>query len=728
MKHLLPPAFRRSLRTPCASFLALLVAFGLLATPAFSDDAVRGLTAEDLVSMERLSDPRVSPDGGWIVFTLRETDLEDDRGRTDLWIVGSDGAGEPRRLTTDPASDHSPRWSADGEWIYFLSARSGSSQVWKLPVAAPGEARRVTDLPLDVGGFGLSPDDRRLAVALEVFPDCLDLACTVERLEEREASPRTGRVYESLFVRHWDTWKDGRRSHLFVLDLEDADATPVDLTAGMDADVPTRPWGGFGEIAWTPDGEGVVFTARVAGREEAWSTNFDLYYLEVEEARSSEGVPRRLTDNPAWDTQPAFTPDGRHLAYLAMERAGFEADQLELVLRAWDDGDLGEERILTAEWDRSVGDVVLAPDFAGGAGTIYVTAQDRGNVRLFALDVGESVEVTELWGEGHVRSPLLVSEGSSDAPRMVFGLDTFTRPVDLFSLDLAAARAGDGSLQRLTAVNEERLAEIEMGGYEQFSFEGWNGETVYGYLVRPAGFEEGRRYPVAFLIHGGPQGSFDNDFHYRWNPQTYAGAGYAVVTIDFHGSTGYGQDFTDSITGHWGDRPLEDLRKGYAYALETWDFLDDDRDCALGASYGGYMINWIAGNWTDEFDCLVNHDGLFDLRAMYHSTEELWFPEWEMGGTPWTNPEGYERFNPARFVQRWQTPMLVIHGALDFRVVETEGLSTFTALQRRGIPSKLLYFPDENHWVLSPNNSIQWHDVVLGWLDRWTAPDDGEPR
>ncbi|MCG8461819.1 MAG: S9 family peptidase, partial [Holophagales bacterium] len=635
---------------------------------------------------------------------------------------------------THGSADVSPRWSPDGRHIYFLSSRSGSMQVWRLPLAG-GEAQAVTALPLDLGGFTLSPDGKSLAVSMEVFPECPEtsesgsaggregaagssppsiLECTTAELERRAASGETGRVYDRLFVRHWDTWKDGRRSQLFTTSVpgvgEEPASTAVHVSAegdgALDADIPSKPFGGFEEIVWTPDSKGLIFTARVAGAAEPWSTNFDLYHA------SADGTlpPKRLTENPAWDTQPGFSPDGRTLAYLAMARPGFESDRRVLVLRTFTAGaygpELGEPRLLTQEWDRSVGGFFFAAD----GRTVYATAGDVGKVGLFAIDV-ETAEVSTVFRNGHVRSPARVGD------RFVFGLDTLVHPVDLFTLPVEPAGAEP---RAITRVNRERLAEIEMGAYEQFSFAGWNGETVYGYLVKPAGFRDGERYPVAFLIHGGPQGTFDDDFHYRWNSQVYTGAGYAVVMIDFHGSTGYGQAFTDSITGDWGGKPLEDLQKGWASVLERYPFLDGERACALGASYGGYMINWIAGAWPDAFDCLVNHDGLFDMKGMYFSTEELWFPEWEMGGTPWENPAGYERHDPMSGVDRWQTPMLVIHGALDYRVVDTQGLATFTALQRRGIPSRLLYFPDENHWVLKPQNSKLWHQTVRDWLDRWT--------
>jgi dipeptidyl aminopeptidase/acylaminoacyl peptidase len=670
----------------------VIVSVCLLTLPAAAD--ARNFTAQDLVTMERLSDPQPSPDGEWIAFVRRTTDVEADKGRTDVWLVGADGSGL-RQLTTDPMPDSSPRWSPDGKYIYYLSGRSGSSQIWRLEVES-GDSKQISDLQLPVANLVVNPPGDLLAFTLEVFPDCEDVACTKARLDEREKGKVTGQVYDSMFVRHWDTVEDGRRSHLFVMPVNGNGIRH--LTPGLDADVPSVPFGGAEEIAFTPDRRGIVFTARDVGAAEAWSTDFDLYYVPVTGATA----PRLLTEaNEAWDTQPVFSPDGRTLAYLAMERPGFESDRFRIVLQEWPGG---ERRVLTEEWDRSPGSFFFSPD----GKTIYATAADVGEVGLFAIDVATG-SAEKLIGDGHVRSVGLAGE------RFVYGLDHLKSPVELYSAAL------DGSdARRITDVNAERLAEIEFGDYEQFSFPGWSGETVYGYLIKPANFDPDERYPLAFLIHGGPQGSFDNDFHYRWNPQIYAGAGYAAVMIDFHGSTGYGQEFTDSISGDWGGKPLEDLQKGLAWVLDRYPWIDGDRACALGASYGGYMINWIAGNWPDGFRCLVNHDGVFDNRMMYFATEELWFPEWEHGGPYWESPEGHEKHNPALHVDRWKTPMLVIHGALDFRVPETQGLAAFTALQRQGVPSRFLYFPNENHWVLRPANSVFWHETVLEWLDRWT--------
>jgi dipeptidyl aminopeptidase/acylaminoacyl peptidase len=670
--------------------------------------------------MDRLSDPQVAPGGKTIVFVRRTTDLEADRGRTDLWLVGVDGSAL-RRLTTHEASDSNPRWSADGEAIFFLSTRSGSSQIWKIHPAG-GEAQAVSDLPLDVGNLVVSPDGRHLAFTLEVFAGCAAsdqgeavheqahgsdsdgghavVACTEERLTAREEGKTTGRLYERIFARHWDTWKDGRRSHLFVMPASGERSRHLHhLTPGLDADVPSKPFGGPEEITFTPDGQGVVFAARVVGASEPWSTDFDLWHVPLHGAVE----PPCLTEpNEAWDTAPVFSPDGSTLAYLAMRRPGFEADRFRIVLRDWPDG---EPRLLTEAWDRSPGSLGFSPD----GKTIYATAGDVGEVKLWGIDAGTG-EARSLVGGGHVRSPAVAGG------RLVYAKDHLKSPVDLYTSAL------DGSDERkITDLNGDRLAALLLGDYEQFSFAGWNQERVYGYLVKPVDFDPAQSYPLAFLIHGGPQGSFDNDFHYRWNPQIYAGAGYAVVTIDFHGSTGYGQGFTDSITGDWGGKPLEDLQKGLAHVLERNRWIDGERACALGASYGGYMINWIAGNWPDRFRCLVNHDGVFDMRSMYFATEELWFPEWEHGGPYWVNPEGHEKHNPALHVEKWKTPMLVVHGANDYRIPESQGLAAFTALQRQGIPSRLLYYPDENHWVLRPNNSMQWHEEVLRWLGQWLA-------
>ena len=680
---------RRALIAAC-----LLACFPLV-TPA-ATPGPRPFDVRDLIAFDRLSEPGVAPDGRQVVFTVSSLDLAANKRRSDLWLVGTDGSGL-RPLTRHPDSDTSGTWSPDGKTVYFLSTRSGSSQVWKLPLDG-GEAQQLTTLPLDVGSFVLSPDGKSLALSMEVFPGSTPEE-TRKRLDEIAAGKATGKTYDRLFFRHWDSWADGRRNHIFVMPA--SGGTPVDVMKDMDADAPSKPFGGRSEYTFTPDSRGIVFGARNAGREEAWSTNFDLFVAPAD----GSAAPRNLTSaNPAWDAHPAFSPDGRTLAYTAMKRPGYEADRFRIVLRAWPEG---AERVLTEAWDRSAGDLAWSAD----GKTLFTTSDDLGNHALFAIDVA-SGKVRTVVGKGHVVSPQVHGK------RLVYLLDTLRGPAELHS-----TRTDGTYTSRLTSINDERLAAVRIGEPSQFTFAGANGDTVYAWVVKPVDFDPARKYPVAMLIHGGPQGSFGDQFHYRWNPQTYAGRGYVALMIDFHGSTGYGQAFTDAINGDWGGKPLEDLKLGLAAALERYPWMDGNRVAALGGSYGGYMVNWIAGQWPDRFRALVTHAGNLDERFAYFATEELWFPEWEHGGTPWENPEGFTKHNPIDYVKHWKTPTLVIHGAKDFRVVETGGFATFTALQRKGIPSRLLYFPDENHWILKPANSILWHDTVLDWLDQWTKAD-----
>ncbi|MBI3182507.1 MAG: S9 family peptidase [Myxococcales bacterium] len=645
--------------------------------------------------MDRISDPQPSPDGKWVAFTVRATDLEANKGRTDLWLVGTDGSAL-RRLTTHEANDGSPRWMPDGKSLAFLSTRSGSSQVWRLPIDG-GEAMQLTKLPVDLDNLRVFPDGKRLLFTAEVYPELKSPALeeTAKRDQEKEKSKVKARTYESLLFRHWDSWEDGKRSHLFAWTI--GGAAPIDLTAGFDGDVPPKPFGGVEDISISPDGREVAFTARRLTRDAAWTTNLDVY-----SAPSDASAPPKLLtgSNPATDEAPLHSPDGKTLAYFAMERPGYEADRRQIVLL---DRASGSRRVLADSWDRSPSELAFAPD----GSKLYATADDLGNHSLFSIDLWSGA-VTRLLDRGNVTRPAPLAAG------IVYSLDTLAAPAELFVV------GPDGKNPRpLTRLNAEKVAAAQTGEYEQFSFPGAKGETVYGYLVRPVGFKPGRKYPVAVIVHGGPQGSMKDQFHYRWNPQVYAGAGYAVVFVDFHGSTGYGQAFSDAIRRDWGGAPFEDVMKGLDFALAKYPFLDGRRACALGASYGGFMVFWSAGQ-TDRFRCLVSHDGSFNAGGFHYETEELWFPEWEFGGTPWDNPLGYSKHDPSAHVKKWKTPLLVIHGGNDFRLVETQGLSAFTAAQRLGVPSKLLHFPDENHWVLKPQNSVLWHQTVLGWLEKWT--------
>jgi dipeptidyl aminopeptidase/acylaminoacyl peptidase len=668
---------------------AALFFSALVTVPSVAD--ARGLTVDDMLAMQRISDPAVSPDGKWIAFAVRDTDYDANRGRYDVWLAAIDGS-LVQRLTSDPENDQEPRWSPDGRWIYFTSSRSGSAQVWRIQPTG-GEAEQVTKLDTDINGFKLMPDGKRLVLAIDVWPSAKTLADSLKLDDTKSKSKVKAHATDQLLYRHWDTWEDGKYSHLFMWT---SDKDVRDLTPGLATDTPIHPFGGMEQIAISPDGKLLAYVARVGGRETAWTTNTDIFLI------STDGKSRPLditADNKAYDFDPSFSADGKTIALLQMKRPGFEADRQRISVY---DVATKKLRVVTEQWDRSAGELAWSSD----GKTIYTSADNIGNVALFAVDVASGT------------TKALVEKGTNNSVRVagnrvVFAKDTLRSPVELFTMK------PDGSdVKQLTRLNAERLSKIQFGEPEQFSFKGAKGDTVYGYAIKPSGFKGGKA-PVAFLIHGGPQGSFGDHFHYRWNPEFYAGAGYGVVFIDFHGSTGYGQAFTDAISGDWGGAPYEDLMAGLDAALAKYSWLDGNRVAALGASYGGYMINWINGK-TDRFKALVCHDGIFDTRFGYFDTEEVWFPEWEHKGTPWDKPEEFEKWSPAANVKNWKTPTLVIHGGMDFRIPDSHGIAAFTALQRRGIPSRFLQFPDENHWVLKPQNSKLWHTEVLAWIDRYT--------
>lgn len=683
------------IRRRCSTFLCALGA--LLVVPGLA--SARGFNVDDMLAMQRVSQSVVSPDGKWVVFTVSDTDVEANRRRSDVWLSAVDGSSL-RRLTAHEENDGTPEWSSDGQAVYFLSTRTGSSQVWKIAPSG-GEAEQVTKLPLDVGGFRVLPDGKQMILTVEVWPETRTIADSVKRDEAEAKKKSSARAYESLLFRHWDQWEDGKYAHLFLWKSPAAGGKADDardLTPGQTTDSPTHPFGGMEEVSISPDGKWIAYVARVGGRQAAWTTNTDVFLLEINGRAKASNL---TVQNQAYDMQPSFSPDGKSLAVIAMARPGYEADRQRVTLY---DVKTKKPRVLTENWDRSAGSIAWSHD----GKTIFTSADNLGNQSLFAIDVETGA------------AKALVEKGTNAEPqeagdRIVFLRDTLNQPTEVFS-----SKRDGTDLKQITHFNDERVKKITWGEYEQFSFKGAKGDTVYGYVMKPAGFKGGnQKVPVAMLIHGGPQGSFGDHFHYRWNPQAYAGHGFGVVFIDFHGSTGYGQAFTDAIRGDWGGAPYEDLMLGMDAALANNKWLDGNRMAALGASYGGYMINWIAGN-TDRFKALVCHDGNLDERLAYFDTEELWFPEWEHG-TPWENPAGYAKHNPIDLVKNWKTPMLVVHGGNDFRVVDTQGMSTFTALQRRGIPSRFLHFPDENHWVLKPQNSKRWHDEVLDWIDRYAA-------
>lgn len=670
------------------------------ATPNLSQPHAFGI--HDMLQMDRVGAPQPSPDGQSVVFTVRSWDAESNKTTTNLWVAATDGSKLRQLTTAKTKADTSPVWSPDCRTVAFVSNRSGSSQIWTIG-AEGGDATQLTTLPVDVDNLRWSPTGAHIAFSAEVYPDT-SLTETAARDKAQAENPVKAVKFDRLFIRHWDAWEDGKRSHLFVLPVKQEAAAwksagePLDLMSGVDADSPTKPFGGAEEYAWSPDGKEIAYTTQLADGI-AWSTDLNVYTVAV------TGVPAKCITaaNKATDTSPVYSPDGKTIAYRAMARPGFESDRLRVAL--YDRGS-GKIRTLTEAWDRSPGSLEWTPD----SKTLLATVGEAARVKIFQIDAQTGqpqVLVNDHYCTGATYA------GSAGNLRIAYAQDSLTAPAEIY-----IAKADGKEPKQLTHFNDARMKLARVSQPAEFFFTGAQGEKVQAWILKPVGFEEGKKYPVAFIIHGGPQGAVEDHFHYRWNPQAFAGAGYAVIAVNFHGSTGFGQAFTDSISGDWGGKPYEDLMKGLDHALANYAWLDGERVGALGASYGGWMINWINGH-TKRFKCLVNHDGGFDEFANYYTTEELWFPEWEFKGVPWEKPELYDKFSPSRYVSQWQTPTFVIHGANDFRLVDAEGIATFTALQRRGVPSQFLHFPDENHWVLKAKNSIVWHNTVIGWLDKW---------
>ena len=670
----------------------------------------------DMVRMQRLGSPVSSPDGHSIVFTVRTWDHATNKTTTNLWLTTPDGS-RTRQLTSGTGrSDSSPAWSPDSHTLAFVSNRGGSRQIWTISMDG-GEASLLTNFPVDVDNLRWSPDGQYLALSAAVYPDA-DMEETAKRDKAKADNPVKAMKFDRLMIRHWDSWSDGKRNHVFVLPVKQDAATGTwtatgaarDLMKGIDADCPIKPFGGSDDFAWAPDSREIAYTAQL-GDDEAWSTDLNVYVVPV-----AGGPSRSITAaNKATDTGPVYSPDGKTIAYRSMARPGFEADRYGIQLY---DRASGKTRALAESWDRSAESIAWTPD----SKSMLVVANEAARQKIFRVDAGTGTVQTVI-DDGYnvgveilepANQPAGRSQNEANPPlQIVYGKDSLVAPLELWS-----ARIDGSNARQITRFNDERMKLAQVATPGEFHFKGALGEKVQAWILKPVGFHEGKKYPLAFVIHGGPQGAIEDHFHYRWDLQAFAGAGYRVVAVNFHGSTGFGQAFTDSISGDWGGKPFEDLMKGLDHAIANYSWIDPDRVGALGASYGGWMINWINGH-TNRFQCLVNHDGGFDEYANYFTTEELWFPEWEFKGTPWANPELYDKFSPSRYVAKWQTPTLVIHGANDFRLVDAEGIATFTALQRRGIPSQFLYFPDENHWVAKPKNSILWHDSVLDWLDRW---------
>lgn len=668
--------------------------------------AKRPFTFEDMMALKRINEPVVSPDGKWIAFSAVEVNLEQNTRTPHVWLIPASG-GDAKQVTSGPGEDR-PRWSPDGKRIAFISTRDNAPQVWAMNFDAAtasltGEPQKLSNISSGADGEVWSPDGTNILFTSEVYPDCRDDACNAARDEVRSKSKVKATVFTRLLYRHWSTYTAGKRTHLFIVPA--AGGVARDLTPG-DHDVPPFSLGGQDLYAFSPDGREVAFTSNV-DEVEATSTNNEIFVVPV-----AGGTPKKISTSPGSDSTPLYSPDGKWIAWRMQKRAGYESDRFRLVVY---NRQTGEIRNLTEDFDRWVGSVVWAPD----SSRLYFSAENKGEAPIYtvAINGGPVQEMMRGHFDDLVAAPdgktLFVTFMSVRAPNEIYSFST--QPVASTGSLPSAAQA---RAVQLTHLNDAVLSQVAMQPLERFSFTGAEKAQVEGFLLKPPNFNASQKYPVKFLIHGGPQGAWGDSWSYRWNPELFAANGYVVVMINFHGSTGYGQRFIDAINGDWGGGPFLDLMKGLDYVEKTYPFVDKDRECALGASYGGYMVNWILGH-TNRFKCLVSHDGMFNTISAYGSTEELWFPEWEFKGTPWTNRKLYEKWSPQGAAPNFKTPTLVVHGQLDYRLDVSEGFQLFTYLQRSKVPSKMLYFPDEGHWVLKPQNSQFWYKTVKDWVDSY---------
>ncbi len=683
------------------SLLALVLIASALPAAAAPDESSSGkkpFTFETMMQLKRLGEPVPSPDGKWVAFAATEVNLAENTKKSHLWIVPAEG-GEARRLNQSPNEEERPRFSPDGKQLLFTSKATDPTQLWIVafdPAAGKlsGTARQVTSLSTGADGAIWSPDGKKIVFVSAVYPECQDDACNRQRDEDLKKSKVKAQVFKHLLFRHWSAYTEFKRSHLFVASPEGKE-TPRDLTPG-DHDVPPFSLGGSDMYDVSPDGQELAYTSNI-DEVGATSTNNEIFLVPL-----SGGEPKKISTSPGSDSTPRYSPDGKSIAWLSQARAGYESDRFTLAL--YDHGS-GKVRIATQEFDRWIGSFVWATD----SQSVICTAEDHGEAPIYrlSLDANQPTELARL----HAGDLALTADGKT----LFFSRDSIQAPAEIWRLDVSQKAEPIA----VTHVNDAILAQVAMQPIESFTFQASDGVEIQGFLVKPPGFDASKKYPVKYLIHGGPEGAWGDDWSYRWNPELFAANGYVVVMVNPRGSTGYGQKFTEGVIEQWGGTPFHDLMQGLDYAEKSYPFIDKNREAALGASYGGYMIDWILGH-SDRFKCLVTHDGIFNTESAYGTTEELWFPEKEFGGPPWKNREMYRKWSPALSAEKFKTPTLVVHGQLDYRLDVSQGFDLFTTLQRLNVPSEMLYFPDEGHWVLKPQNGQLWYKTVNDWVDRWT--------
>ena len=655
-------------------------------------------TFEDMMTLKRIGDPQVSPDGRWVMFSAVDVNLEQNARTPHLWIVPAAG-GESRQITSGQAGENRGRFSPDGKSILYTSSAVAGSQIWTTAFDSEagtpsGAAHQITSMSTEADGALWAGDAKHIVFFSEVYPDCKDDACNKSRDEELTKSKVKAKIFTRLFYRHWSSYTRFKRSHLLAVSADGG--TPVDITPG-DHDVPPFSLGGQDLYAVSPDGQELAFTSNI-DEVEATSTNNDVFVVPI-----TGGTPKKISSSPGSDSTPLYSPDGRYIAYRSQVRAGYESDRFRLFIY---DRKSGTTTDLTRNFDRWVNAFAWTPD----SSAIYFTSDDHGASPLWRVKItGGDPEKVIL---GSNDEPVFAPDGKT----IFFSRMSVQAPNEIYKALVPAS--GVAEAQQLSHVNEDVLSRVEMPPLESFEFTGANKTKVQGFILKPPNFNASQKYPLKFLIHGGPQGAWGEEWSYRWNAELFAANGYVVVLINPRGSTGYGQKFIDEINGDWGGKPYVDLTRGLDYVEKTYPFIDKDRECALGASYGGYMIDWLLGH-TNRFKCLVSHDGMFNTVSAFGTTEELWFNTWEFKGTPWTNPGMYKKWSPNLSATKFKTPTLVVHGQLDYRLDVSEGFQLFTTLQLLKIPSKMLYFPDEGHWVLKPQNSRLWYKTVNDWVDQW---------